>query len=67
MAMVRLELPFGESTAEKLMKIASHPLLSKSEHVPILPPAWGTLYELTKLPPERRRSSRGNKSSFDSR
>jgi hypothetical protein len=40
-------------TAERLMKIAAHPVLSKSAHVPILPAAWGTLYELTKVPEER--------------
>jgi hypothetical protein len=43
-------LPFGQSTANKLVKIADHKVVSDSEHVPNLPPAWGTLYELTKLP-----------------
>jgi hypothetical protein len=41
---------FSLGTAERLMKIAQHPELSKSAHAPILPPSWYTLYELTKLP-----------------
>jgi N6-adenosine-specific RNA methylase IME4 len=47
------ELPFGASTARMLMKIASNPQLTKREYVHVLPPSWGTLYELTKLPAER--------------
>ena len=45
-------LPFGHSTANKLMAIAEHPVLTKSEHVPNLPPSWGTLHVLTTLPDE---------------
>jgi hypothetical protein len=37
-------------TAQRLMKIARHPVLGKAAHVQFLPSAWGTLYELTKLP-----------------
>lgn len=32
------------------MKIARDPVLTNPTHVPLLPPAWGTQYELTKLP-----------------
>ncbi|SFJ53221.1 hypothetical protein [Bradyrhizobium sp. Gha] len=49
-AMVRSKLPFSERTAQMLMKIAGHPVLSNPKHVSLLPPSWGTLYELTKLP-----------------
>jgi N6-adenosine-specific RNA methylase IME4 len=49
------KLPFGESTAEKLISVGLNPLLQNSEHVPILPPSWGTLYALTKLSDEQFR------------
>lgn len=48
--MIRTKLPFNESTAQRLMKIAEHAVLSKAAHVQLLPPSWGTLYELTKVP-----------------
>jgi hypothetical protein len=44
------KLPFGWDAANKLMKIARHPVLSNSEHVMNLPPCWGTLYALCELP-----------------
>jgi hypothetical protein len=44
------ELPFGEDTAQRLMAIARHPVISNTEHVRDLPPSWGTLYQLTRLP-----------------
>ncbi|WP_234679831.1 DUF3102 domain-containing protein [Bradyrhizobium monzae] len=47
--MVRNELPFSESTARKLMRIASHPIIANRAHVNDLPASWGTLYELSKL------------------
>ena len=47
--MVRTELPFGEDTAQQLMEIAKHPVLSKTEHARLLPPHWTTLHALTKL------------------
>jgi DNA-directed RNA polymerase subunit RPC12/RpoP len=50
LAMVEGELPFGVNTADKLMRIARHPVLSNSEHVHNLPPSWGTLYDLSRLP-----------------
>jgi N6-adenosine-specific RNA methylase IME4 len=49
-AMVEQDLPFHASTAQRLMKVARHALLANPAHVRLLPPAWGTLYELTKLP-----------------
>jgi hypothetical protein len=45
-------LPFTMRTAEMLMKIAEHPVISNAKHVSLLPPSWGTLYQLAKLPPE---------------
>jgi hypothetical protein len=42
--------PFSVPTAEKLMAIARHPLISNSSIRRILPPAWTTLYELSRLP-----------------
>lgn len=42
-------VPFGVAAAERLMRVASHPVLSNSAHGPILPQSWRTLYELTKL------------------
>lgn len=49
-AMVQSKLPFAKNTAHRLKAIAEHDVLSKVAHVPLLPPSWGTLYELTKLP-----------------
>src|SRR3989442_6105558 len=42
-------LPFSQDTAEMLMAIAQHPVLSKSENSRNLPPAWTTLYALSRL------------------
>lgn len=46
-------VPFSESTAERLMAVASHDVLSNPAHVQDLPQSWGTLYELTKLDDEQ--------------
>jgi len=43
-------IPFSQNTADRLMAIAGNPVLSNSAHVQNLPPSWGTLYELTKIP-----------------
>jgi hypothetical protein len=51
--MVRTKLPFNESTARKLMAIARHPVLSNRSHVNALPPSYGTLYALAKVPNDR--------------
>ena len=48
--MIEEDLPFGRSTADKLMSIARNRILSNAEHVPHLPASWGTLNELAKLP-----------------
>ena len=42
--------PFGQRTAEMLMAIADHSILSNPKFVSNLPPSWGTLYEMTRLP-----------------
>jgi hypothetical protein len=46
-------VPFSIDTAQRLMAIAMHPALSNAAHARYLPPAWGTLYELTKVEPKR--------------
>jgi N6-adenosine-specific RNA methylase IME4 len=48
-AMIGRDLPFKPSTAQRLMKIAADERLSNPAHVQLLPPHWGTLYELSKL------------------
>jgi hypothetical protein len=47
--MVQRELPFSARTAQRLMAIAAHPVLSNATHVSLLPPCWGTLYALTEV------------------
>ncbi len=47
--MIRQELPFADTTAGRLMKIANDPRIANSATSPNLPPSWNTLYELTKL------------------
>ncbi len=47
--LIERELPFSARTAERLMRIASDPRLSNPTTLSLLPPHWGTLYELTKL------------------
>jgi N6-adenosine-specific RNA methylase IME4 len=49
--MIAAELPFSARTAQRLMSIAADERLRHS--VSRLPPAWGTLYELTKLDDEQ--------------
>ena len=51
--MVNDDLKMTRQTASRLMKIAKHPVISNGTHVHHLPPAWGTLYELTKVPTPR--------------
>lgn len=43
-------LPFVQRTAQKLMAIAEHPILSNPTHASHLPPHFETLYEMRKLP-----------------
>ena len=49
--MIAEDLPFSWRTANRLMAIAQHPVLANWTHVSNLPASWGTLYELSKLPP----------------
>jgi hypothetical protein len=48
--MIGEKLPFGSRTAQRLMRVAEHPILSNPTHVSLLPPSWGTLYRLAELP-----------------
>jgi hypothetical protein len=50
--MIRTKLPFGERTAEKLMAIARHPIISNPTHESHLPPRQEALYLMTRLPLE---------------
>lgn len=50
LTMVASELPFGKRTAQRLMKVAADPRLTKATHGSLLPASWRTLYELTRLP-----------------
>jgi hypothetical protein len=47
--MVIVDLAFDLSTAERLMKISRTSWLVESATLPILPPAWTTLYALSQL------------------
>ena len=42
-------VPFSERTAERLMSVAMHPVISNPTHASDLPQSWATLYELAKL------------------
>jgi hypothetical protein len=48
--MIAAHLPFDTSTAQRLMKIARDERIAKAARAQLLPNAWGTMYELTKLP-----------------
>jgi N6-adenosine-specific RNA methylase IME4 len=48
-AMIEARLPFGACTARRLIAIAADRRISNRAHAHVLPPHWGTLYELTKL------------------
>ena len=52
--MIEEQLPFGERTAQRLMTIAEHPVLSNPTHVWVLPSSWGTLYQIAANIPEER-------------
>src|SRR5262245_40902384 len=43
-------LPFGERTAQMLMQIAEHAVISNPKYISYLPPSWSMLYALTRLP-----------------
>lgn len=46
-------VPFTVNTAQRLMKVAEHPQISNAAHAQYLPPSWYSLYELTKVEPQR--------------
>lgn len=50
-AWCREKVGISEDTAHRLVKIAQHPALSNPAHARDLPPAWYTLYELSRLDP----------------
>jgi hypothetical protein len=52
-AMLQEDLPFDRSTANRLKIIAAHQVLANSAYTHTLPASWMTLYELSKLQPER--------------
>ena len=45
-------VPFEIRTAQRLMAVAKHPVLSNATHVSYLPASWGTLYELSRRDPK---------------
>jgi Protein of unknown function (DUF3102) len=47
--MVRDCLPFDERHAQRLMRVASHAVLTKTDTVSLLPPSVSTQYELSRL------------------
>src|SRR5690242_14481493 len=53
LAMTRRQLPFGPRHAQRLMSIADNPRISNATRVSHLPCSVGTLYQLSKLPPEQ--------------
>jgi N6-adenosine-specific RNA methylase IME4 len=47
--LIEHSLPFKPHTAQRLMAISRDERITNPAHVRVLPNAWGTLYELTKL------------------
>lgn len=45
-------VPFSINTAQRLMAVSQHPVLSNTAHGQHLPSSWRTLYELTKVEPQ---------------
>jgi N6-adenosine-specific RNA methylase IME4 len=43
------ELPFGERTAQMLMRVSSKHQITNTKHASYLPSSWNTLYELSRL------------------
>ena len=48
-SMVNHDLPFGSRTAQMLMTIADHPVIGNPKFIAVLPPSWGTLYDLCHI------------------
>jgi hypothetical protein len=44
-----VKLPFGDRTARMLMRIAADSRIANRKHVSVLPPSWGTLYQITRV------------------
>ena len=51
------EFRLSPRTAQRFMSIARHPVLSDATHVSHLPGAWGTLYQLSRIPESRLRKA----------
>jgi len=51
--MIERDLPFGQRTAQMLMAIGRHAVLSDPNHGSRLPSSWRTLYELSRVEPDR--------------
>lgn len=49
--MVQDDLQMSPRTGRRFMEIARHPVISNRTLLSDLPPAWGALYELTKVEP----------------
>jgi hypothetical protein len=47
--LVKKELPFGPTVAQRLMRIAKDARLTNAAHAPHLPPCWTVLYEISRL------------------
>ncbi len=54
------KLSFTDRTAERLIEIAKHPVLSNPTHVSNLPRSWGTLHRLTDLEQSELETLLGN-------
>jgi hypothetical protein len=52
-AMVEAELGWNMSQAQRLMKIARHPILTNTATLPLLPARREVLYKLTQVPEEK--------------
>jgi hypothetical protein len=48
-SMIEANLPFGERVAQMLMVIGADARLSNPKFLAVLPPSYGTLYDLTRL------------------
>lgn len=58
--LIRERLPFSEDTAQKLIKIAAHPVLSNAEHARLLPSAWSQLAEIANVEPDTLKDALDN-------
>jgi hypothetical protein len=50
-------LPFGKRSADMMIAVADHSVLSNEKHASSLPPSWFTLYQLTKVPSDVLRNA----------